>query len=166
MVVGDPEPPSDSDSDSEDDGEDSNDGAANSRPDIVLRPGLGQEDPQATAANLEGGHGPAIQAWHLCVLVCRLHHFMPWFTAACCRVSVQDTASSTPQPAPSTAGWQQITRSFVFTVVLVSERLKLHLMVPGVLHGLETRDRADVADVPRGAMHNVELHGFQKRSLA
>lgn len=42
----------------------------------------------------------------------------------------------------------------VFTVVLVYERLKLHVMVPGVLHGLETRDRADVADVPRGAMHN------------
>jgi hypothetical protein len=54
----------------------------------------------------------------------------------------------------------------VFTVVLVSECLELHVMVPGVLHGLETRDRADVADVPRGAMHNVELHGFQKRSLA
>ena len=40
------------------------------------------------------------------------------------------------------------------------------LMVSGVLHGLETRDRAEVAHVPRGAMRNVELHGFQKRSLA
>ncbi len=89
MASGDPESPSGSDSDSEDNGEDTNDFAANARPDVVLRPGIGQEDPQATAADLEGGHGPAIQAWHLCVLLCRLHHFMPWCTAACCRISVK-----------------------------------------------------------------------------
>lgn len=35
----------------------------------------------------------------------------------------------------------------------------------GVLHGLEAKDRADVAEVPRGAMQNAPLHNFQKRSL-
>ena len=66
----------------------------------------------------------------------------------------------------STTPSQQHRRWCAFTGVLAYERLNVILVVPGVLHGLETRDRADVAHVPRGAMHNVELHGFQKRSLA